>query len=84
MRRYAIANLEKMILKSDGETQLSQIQHRIHPFLPTMRALHDLVNQVKLQKSHGCLILDVVFFILLILTHIVTFLILKTTVCQNE
>ena len=61
MRRYAIANLEKMILKSDGETQLSQIQHRIHPFLPTMRALHDLVNQVKLQKSHGCLILDVVY-----------------------
>ena len=50
-----------MILKSNGETQLSQIQHRIHPFLPTMRALHNLVNQVQLQKSHGCLILDVVY-----------------------
>ena len=59
--RYSIADLEKMILKCNGETQLSQIQHRINPFLPTMRALHNLVNQILLQKSHGCLILDVVY-----------------------
>ena len=26
-----------------------------------MRALHSLVNQVKIQKSHGCLILDVIY-----------------------
>ena len=26
-----------------------------------MRALHNLVNQIRLQKSHGCLILDVVY-----------------------
>ena len=59
--RYSIADIDKMILKANGETQLSQIQHRIHPFLPTMRALHNLVNQVKIQKSHGCLILDVIY-----------------------
>merc|ERR1712080_209222 len=31
------------------------------PYLPTMRALHNLVNQIRLQRSHGCLILDVVY-----------------------
>ena len=59
--RLMLSNLEKDILKDGGEIELAQIQHRISNYQPVMRALQRLIDQIKLRRAHGCLILDVVY-----------------------
>jgi len=61
--KLTLAAMEKEILRTGAgqNTQLSSIQHQVMGYQPMLKALSSLVDQIQVQRPHGCLILDTVY-----------------------